>query len=103
MPNWVVSDPKNSDKEIILCLGPRVRIVKKDFVEFIQIANEMLPAIKPGMKFTIQDLTGDEYWLSKSIYQRITLGRITSWLVNHGYTPFIYADDTCRTPKRYML
>jgi hypothetical protein len=62
-----------------------------------------MPAIQPGEKYTLQYLVGDEYWLARTVYQRIILGITWCWLVAEGYTPFKPGDLTCRTPKRYML
>jgi hypothetical protein len=60
-----------------------------------------MPAILPGKRYTLQDMVGDEYWLARTVYQRIILGITWCWLVSKGYTPFTPGDFTCRTPKRY--
>ena len=103
LPTWITSAQDEQSRNITLCIGSRACIEKSKLVEFIQIVNDVLPAVQPWMKLTLQNLTGDEFWLSKSIYQLITLGITMSYLVDRGYAPFAYADYTCRSPKRYML
>jgi hypothetical protein len=103
LPAWITSAKDKQGRNITLCIGSKTYIEKSTLVEFVQIVNEIVSAIQPWMKLTIQDLTGDEFWLSKSIYQRIMLGKTMTYLVNNGYTPFTYADYSCRSPKRYML
>jgi hypothetical protein len=62
-----------------------------------------MPAVLPGERYTLQDLVDDEYWLARTVYQRIILGITWCWLVVEGYTPFTFGDFTCRTPKRYTF
>jgi hypothetical protein len=103
LPAWITSAQDEQGKNITLCIRPKICIEKSTLVEFVQIVNDVLPGITSWIKFTLQDLSGDEFWLSKSIYQRIMLGKTMTYLVNNGYTPFTYADYSCRSPKRYML
>ena len=103
LPAWISAAKDEQDRNITLCIGSNLYIQKSTLVDFVQIVNDVFPGIKPWMKFTLQDLTGSEFWLSKSIYQRIMLGKTMTFLVNNGHTPFTYADHSCRSPKRYML
>jgi hypothetical protein len=102
LPTWISKANDQQGREIMLRIAPRVYISKTSLVECIQLINDVMPAILPGEKHTLQDLVGDEYWLARTVYQRIILGITWCWFVSKGYTPFTPGDLTCRTPKRYM-
>ena len=71
--------------------------------EILELVTDIFPALDEHMVFTMQDLCGDMYWLSKSIPERIVLGKCMAYLVDHDHLPFDFADPSCRTPKRYRL
>ena len=102
LPTWITKAIDPQGRQIMLRIAPRTYVSKSILIECIQLINDVLPAILPGEKYTLQDLVGDEYWLARTVYQRIILGITWCWLVSKGYTPFTFADLTCRTPKRYM-
>jgi hypothetical protein len=102
LPTWISKANDQQGREIMLRIAPRVYISKTTLIECIQLINDVMPAILPGDRYTLQDLVGDEYWLARTVYQRIILGITWCWLVAEGYTPFKFGDFTCRTPKRYM-
>ena len=103
LPTWISKANDQQGREIMLCIAPRTYVSKSTLVECVHLINDVMPAILPGDKYTLQDLVGDEYWLARTVYQRIILGITWCWLVSKGYTPFTLGDLTCRTPKRYML
>jgi hypothetical protein len=101
LPAWISKANDQQGREIMLRIAPRVYISKTTLIECIQLINDVMPAILPGERYTLQDLVGDECWLARTVYQRIILGITWRWLVVEGYTPFTFGDFTCRTPKRY--
>ena len=103
LPTWISTEDDKQGYEIMLRIAPRTYVSKSTLIECIQLINDVMPAILPGVKYTLQDLVGDEYWLARTVHQRILLGITWRWLVTKGYTPFTFGDLTCRTPKRYML
>jgi hypothetical protein len=103
LPNWISKANDPQGREIMLRIAPRTWVSKSTLIECIQLINDVMPAIKLGEKYTLQDMVGDEYWQARTIYQRIILGITWCWFVAEGYTPFKSGDLTCRTPKRYMF
>ena len=103
LPAWILKANDPEGRELMLRIAPRIYISKTTLIECIQLINEVMPAILPGAKYTLQDMVGDEYWQAKTVYQRIILGITWCWLVAEEYTPFAPGDFTCLTPKRYML
>ena len=102
LPTWISKANDQQGREIMLRIGPRTYVSKSTLIECIQLINDVMPAILPGEKYTLQNMVGDEFWLARTVYQRIILGITWCWLVTEGYTPFKFGDLTCRTPKRYM-
>ena len=103
LPTWISTADDKQGYEIMLCIAPRTYVSKSTLIECIQLINDVMPAILPGKKYTLQDMVGSEYWQARTVYQRIILGITWCWLVAEGHTPFTPGDFTCRTPKRYKL
>jgi hypothetical protein len=102
LPTWISKANDPQGREIMLRIAPRTYVSKSTLIECIQLINDVMPAILPGAKYSLQDMVGDEYWLARTVYQRSILGITWRWLVAEGYAPFASDDFTCRTPKRYM-
>ena len=103
LPTWILKANDQEGRELMLRIAPRTYVSKSTLIECIQLINDVMPAIQPGKKYTLQNMVGDDFWQARTVYQRIILGITWCWLVAEGYTPFTPGDFTCRTPKRYML
>ena len=103
LPTWVTKANDQEGRELMLRIASRTYVSKSTLIECIRLINDVMPAILPGKKYTLQDMVGSEYWQARTVYQRIILGITWCWLVAEGHTPFTPGDFTCRTPKRYKL
>ena len=87
--------------EIIMYFGNRIYVSKQDHDELVATVNFLLPAITRSMVFKLEDLYQPIDWQAKSTYRRQMLGRLFPLLFVQGEKLFRFADESCRTPKRY--
>ena len=93
----------NVIEEIFIYKESRICISKNESNEFLQLIEDILPAVEQCMVLTLQQLCGNHYWLSKTDGERRNLGKYFAFLVEDDRLPFEFADSRCGAPKRYCL
>lgn len=65
--------------------------------------HEIIPAMLPGEKYTLEMLCGDEFWLPLSDGNKRLSGRCMAHMVTRGLLPLRFARTKHEYPKRYQL
>ncbi len=69
----------------------------------LQQVREVLPAVNPNEKYTLEMLCGPEFWKSLGPLERQMAGRIMVRLVLGGWLPFEVIGCRHSSPKKYQL
>jgi len=64
---------------------------------------EILPALVPGVAYTLEELCGEEFWSTLSAGQCRYAGRCMAWLVTSDLLPLCFAPSRHEYPKYYWL
>lgn len=92
----------STDVEMVRVLDVRCVVPEWLYQAVVELVIEVVPVLEHGTEYTAEDLCGEAFWEPLSHRQRQLVGHVMVHLVKAGSVPLMFADYSCRSPKRYI-
>jgi hypothetical protein len=77
--------------------------VKKAFYDLIRVrVEEIIPALQPGITYTLQTLCGEDFWQPLTPVERSVAGRCMANMVRESRLPLAMVGCEHQSPKKYV-
>ena len=92
-----------SKDEVFLVLDNRCTVLQSFYTEIREQVTDIVPALLPDVKYTLQMLCDPEYWDSLTIGERQSAGKCMAYMVKNELVPYTDACKSCQSPKVYTI
>ena len=92
-----------SKDEVFLVLDNRCTVLQSFYTEIREQVTDIVPALLPHSKYTLQALCGPEYWNALTDGERRSAGMCMAHMVRNGLIPYVDVSRPCQSPKVYSI